>query len=72
MLASFAIRGVLFGIGAFMLWLWPSFENSWLGLLVVLPPAAFAFSAYAFVLDRVDGIALDHRENLISNLGRRE
>ena len=40
--------------------------------LIFLLPAAFAFTVYVFALDRVDGIALGHRENLISNLGRRE
>ena len=55
-----------------MLWLSRAYENSWVELLIFLLPAAFAFAVYAFALDRVDGIALDHRENLISNLGRRQ
>ena len=71
-LASFAIRGVLFGGAALMLWLFRGYGNSWVELPVFLLPAALAFAAYAFALARVDGIALDHRENLISNLGRRE
>ena len=41
-------------------------------LLILWLPAGLAFALYAFVLDRVDGIALGHRENLISNLRRRE
>lgn len=71
-LASFGVRGALFGVGALMLWLSRSYEHSWVELLLLWLPAVFAFAAYAFVLDRVEGIALDHRENLISNLGRRE
>ena len=71
-LASFVVRGALFGMGALMLWSSRTFENSWVELLVLWLPAGFAFSVYAFVLDRVDGIALGHRENLITNLGRRE
>ncbi len=71
-LASFGVRGALFAVGALMLWLSRAYENSWVELLVLWLPAAFAFTLYAFALDRVDGIALDHRENLISNLGRRE
>lgn len=71
-LASFAVRGALFGVGGLMLWFSRTFENSWVELLVLWLPAVFAFSVYAFVLDRVDGIALGHRENLISNLRRRE
>ena len=71
-LASFAVRGALFGVGALMLWFSRTFENSWVELLVLWLPAVFAFAVYAFVLDRVDGIALGHRENFISNLRRRE
>jgi ABC-2 type transport system permease protein len=71
-LASFGIRGALFGVGAIMLWLYRSQGNSWIELPIFLLPAVFAFAAYAFTLDRVDSIALNHRENLISNLGRRE
>lgn len=71
-LASFGIRGVLFGAGAFMLWLFRAYGNSWMVLPIFILPAVLALAAYWFALDRVDGIALDHRENLISNLGRRE
>ena len=71
-LASFAVRGALFGVGALMLWFSLRSETPWVELLVLWLPALFAFTVYAFVLDRVDGIALVHRENLISNLGRRE
>ena len=71
-LASFGVRGTLFGVGALMLWSSRTFENSWVELLVLWLPAVLAFAVYAFVLDRVDGIALGHRENLISNLHRRE
>jgi hypothetical protein len=71
-LASFGIRGVLFSVGAVMLWLSPVCGNSWTELLIFLLPAALAFTTYLFALERVDGIALNHRENLISNLGRRQ
>jgi ABC-2 type transport system permease protein len=71
-LASFGVRGILFGAGALMLWVSRTYENSWVELLILWLPAGLAFALYAFVLDRVDGIALGHRENLISNLRRRE
>ncbi|MGH9501301.1 MAG: hypothetical protein ACRD20_00465 [Terriglobales bacterium] len=70
-LASFGIRGALFGVGAVMLWLFGSHGNAWVKLPIFLLPAVFAFAVYAFALDRVDAIALNHRENFISNLGRR-
>jgi ABC-2 type transport system permease protein len=71
-LASFGIRGVLFSMGGVILWFSRVYANSWMELLIFLLPAALAFTAYLFALDRLDGIALNHRENLISNLGRRQ
>jgi ABC-2 type transport system permease protein len=71
-LASFAIRGALFGASAMMFWLSSGYRNSWIELPIFLLPAGLAFAVYVFALDRVDGIALAHRENLISHLGRRE
>ena len=55
-----------------MLWFSRGYGGSWMEPLIFLLPAALAFAIYVFALDRVDGIALDHRENLISNLGRRQ
>ena len=71
-LASFAIRGALFGGSAVMLWLSRGYRKSWMELLIFLLPAAFAIVAYVFALNRVDGMALRHRENLMSSLGRRQ
>jgi ABC-2 type transport system permease protein len=70
-LASFGIRAALFGGGALMLWLSREYGNSWIEPLIFLLPATFALTTYVFALERVDGMALKHRENLISNLGRR-
>ena len=71
-LASFGIRGALFGVSALMLWLSRSYRNPWMELPILWSPGALGFTAYIFALDRVDGMALKHRENLISNLGRRQ
>lgn len=71
-LASLGIRGALFGMGALMLWFSRGCGDSWMELLIFFLPAAFAFAVYFFALDRVDGMALNHRENLIASLGRRE
>ncbi len=70
-LASFAIRGALFAVAALLFWFSRGYANSWLELVVFLLPAALACATYVFSLDRVDGMALTHRENLISSLGRR-
>ncbi len=69
-LASFAIRGALFGVGAIMLWLSRHYGDFGTEVLIFLLPAGFAFLTYALALNHVDKIALDHRENLISQLGR--
>ena len=47
-LASFGIRGVLFGVAAVMLWLSRVYGNSWMELPIFLLPAALAFAAYTF------------------------
>jgi ABC-2 type transport system permease protein len=71
-LASFGIRAALFGVGGITLWFSRSYRNSWMELMILWLPAVLGFAAYVFALGRVDGMALNHRENLISNLGRRE
>jgi ABC-2 type transport system permease protein len=69
-LASFGIRGVLFGVGAAVLWLSRHDGNFWKEILIFLVSGAGAFAVYVFALNRLDKIALDHREDLISQLGR--
>ena len=69
-LASLGIRGILFGTGALLLWLSRQYGNSWILILIFMLPAAFAFTAYRYALHRIDKIALDHRDNLISQLSR--
>lgn len=44
--------------------------RTWLATIVFLALAAAAFAVYAAVLNRVDRMALDHRENLITELSR--
>ena len=69
-MASFGIRTVLFGGVALMLWLSRREGASWVVVPIFLTPAVFAAMAYALVLEHVDKIALDHRENFISQLSR--
>ena len=70
-LSSFVIRGALFGGAALLFWFSRGYANSWLEVVIFLLPAALACAIYVFALDRVDGMALNHREDLISSLGRR-
>ncbi len=69
-MASFGIRGILFGGAALMLTLSRHYENSWIIVPVFLLPAALACAVYILALNRVDRMALDHRENLFAQLGR--
>ena len=69
-LASFCVRGALFSGGALMLWLSRHYGNSWIVVPLLLLPAVLACAAYALALNHIDGMALGHRENLISQLGR--
>jgi ABC-2 type transport system permease protein len=69
-MASFGIRTVLFGGVALMLWLSRRDGASWVVVPIFLTPAVFAGLAYALVLERVDKIALNHRDNFISQLSR--
>jgi ABC-2 type transport system permease protein len=69
-LASFGIRGLLFGVTTLMFWVSRRYENSWIWLLAFLPSALLACATYAFTLRGLDQMALNHRENLISQLSR--
>ena len=69
-LASFVIRGALFGVGAVVLWLSRHYAGSWIIILIFSLLVGLAFTSYVFVLDYIDGIALRQRENLISQLSR--
>jgi len=69
-LASFGIRGALFGGAALMLWLSRVYGSSWIVVPVLLLPAVLAGAAYSIALNHVDKIALNHRDNFISQLSR--
>jgi len=69
-LASLGIRGILFSTGAWLLWLSRQYGNSWILILIFMLPAAIAFLTYRYALHRIETLALDHRDNLISQLSR--
>ena len=64
-LASFGIRGVLFGGAGLMLLLSRLYGNIW----IVLPPTLSCL-AYVLALKCVNGVALHQREHIISQLSR--
>ena len=64
-LASFGVRGILFGGAGLMLVLSRLYGSIW----IVLPPILSCL-AYVLALKCIDGIALHQREHIISQLGR--
>jgi ABC-2 type transport system permease protein len=68
-LASFAVRGLLFGAGAWLFGWSRRQDNPATAVLIFLLPAVIAFAIYTWALSRVDRVALEHRESLISALG---
>ena len=69
-LASFGIRAALFGVGYLVILLSRRYGDSWKEIPIFIVPSGFAFVSYALALSHLDRIALEHRENLISQLGR--
>jgi len=64
-LASFGIRGLLFGGAGLMLVLSRLYGTIW----IVLPPALSCL-VYVSALERIDEVALHQRENIISQVGQ--
>jgi ABC-2 type transport system permease protein len=69
-LASFCVRGVLFGGAALMLWISGHYGDPWIVVPILSLPTLLAGTVYTLALNHLDRMALDHRENLISQLGR--
>ena len=69
-LASFGVQIVIvaFGIAAFMIARF--YNNLWIATLLFLVLAAISIPIYGIVLGRLDGIALQRRETLLSELCR--
>jgi ABC-2 type transport system permease protein len=61
--ATLGFAGVIFIVARL-------YGRLWLATIVLLVLAAAAFAVYTLVLNRVDRLALDHRENLIAEVSR--
>jgi ABC-2 type transport system permease protein len=68
--ASLGVQAAVLGIGALSFLLAHLLHKLWIATVLLLVLAAIAFVCYAIVLKRVDHIALDRRETLISELSR--
>ncbi|HEY1802370.1 MAG TPA: hypothetical protein VGG46_15695 [Terriglobales bacterium] len=70
-LASFALRGVVLGLVALIVWLCHERGNLWLAGIILLLLAGCAFAGYAALLNRTEKLAFERREVLIAELGRK-
>lgn len=69
-LASFGIQFSTFGLGAVAILTARHYGSLWLAAFIFLLAAIPALLGYALVLNRVDGIAVDRKETLITELCR--
>ena len=69
-LAVLGVQIVVIGVCALTFALTAHFGKLWLATLILLAFAAAAFAAYTIVLNRIDRVAVSHRESLIAELCR--
>ena len=67
-LAVFGVQALVFGICAATFALTAHFGELWLATLILLAFAAAAFAGYSLLLNRIDRIAINRRESLITEL----
>ena len=69
-LASIGVHAVIFGVAAIVVWTTRYYGRFWIATPVFLLLASLLFPLYWLMLKRMDGIALNRREDLISELSR--
>ncbi len=69
-LAVFGVQAVVFGICAATFATTTYFGKLWLATLILLALAAAAFAGYSIMLNRIDRVAINRRESLITELCR--
>ncbi len=69
-LASMGVQIVVVGLGVGIFMLARSYGNYWIAVLIFLLLAAISISIYVMMLGRMDQIALQRRETLVSELCR--
>jgi ABC-2 type transport system permease protein len=67
-LASFGVQLVVMGTAAIVIWRASGSGNFWMATVIFLALAAVAVAGYSWTLSRVNGIALNRRENLLGEL----
>ncbi len=69
-LISLGVQIFVVGVGVAVFWIAKSYENFWIATLILLVLAGISLSAYAMILNRMDGLALERRETLVAELCR--
>jgi ABC-2 type transport system permease protein len=69
-LISLGVQIFVVGVGAVAFWIARLYGNFWIATLILLVLAGISLSAYAMILNRMDGLALERRETLVAELCR--
>ncbi len=69
-LISLGVQIFVVGVGVAAFWIARYYGNFWIATLILLVLAGISLSAYALILNRMDGLALRRRETLVAELCR--
>jgi len=69
-LISLGVQVFVVGVGVGAFWIARLYGNFWIATLILSVLSAISLSAYAMILNRVDGLALQRRETLVAELCR--
>jgi ABC-2 type transport system permease protein len=69
-LISLGVQFFVVGVGLAAFWIARHYGNLWIATLFLLALAGISLSAYAMILNRMDGLALKRRETLVAELCR--
>jgi ABC-2 type transport system permease protein len=69
-LLSLGVQIFVVGVGVAAFWIARHYGNFWIATLILLMLSGISLSAYAMILNRMDGLALRRRETLVAELCR--
>jgi len=69
-LLSLGVQIFVVAVGVAAFWIARHYGNFWIATLILLVLAGISLSAYAMILNRMDGLALQRRETLVAELCR--
>jgi ABC-2 type transport system permease protein len=69
-LISMAVQLFVIGVGVTVFWVARHYGNFWIATVILLALAGISLAAYKMILNRMDGLALERQETLVSELCR--